>query len=189
MKQEIYNKFHAYLCDVVKHYRENKSLRNFSKLATKHGCTHITSQQFFEHGLHQLPCEVPPMLSYLIYDSIVADKRYKRKERERSKMQTVPSLPLKRFHDGEVVAWVDNRGLECIAVVDENGWYNYGYNIGKHGGIYYCEEVPENITLVEPSAEMLKRFLSELAKECWEEHMNNPKNELHFEYEKSIPTL
>lgn len=189
MKEETYNKFHAYLCDVVKHYRENKSLRNFSKLATKHGCTHITSQQFFEHGLHQLSIKVTPMLSCLIYDIIVAEKKAKRKARERAEMPTAPLLPLKRFRDGEVVAWVDSRGLECVAVVDENGWYNYGYNIGNHGGIYYSDEVPENITIVEPSAEMLKRFLAELAKECWDEHMSNPKNELHFEYEKAAPRL
>lgn len=88
MKQEIYNKFHAYLCDVCKHYQENKSLRHFSQLAAKHGCTKITTQQFFENSLH-LVAEPKFIQSCIIRDIIAGKDRERREEKANNNQPTL----------------------------------------------------------------------------------------------------
>ena len=81
MKQEIYTKFHADLCDVCRHYQEKKSLRHFSALAAKHGCTKITMQQFFENSLHLV--SEPKFIQSCIIRDIIAGKDKERREQEK----------------------------------------------------------------------------------------------------------
>lgn len=198
MKQEIYKKFHQYICEVVKHYKQTGSMRNFSKIARKYKCSRITQQMFFENSLHLIKDEPSFLQSCMIYDIVASKKKASRKPKAYKVPDVDPDLfnrPRLHFDDGQVVAWKWKSGTTDtvnIAVVDENGWFNYGYNVENDGDIYYGGNMNDyrgDIEYVEPPVSVLKEFLSQLAQVCWNEVMSNPRNALHFDYEKNNPTL
>ena len=49
-----YEKFHNYLCDVIRYYQEKKTLKGFSEIAKNHHCSKITTELFFQYGLHTI---------------------------------------------------------------------------------------------------------------------------------------
>ena len=140
MKEKYYIKFHEYLKDVVKHFQETGSMRNFSELSAKHKCTKITIPLFYEYGLHQVDGEPSRKISDTIRDRIY----------EEGRKQKGLEVKTTRFKKGEIIAWIKD-GRECVAVVDEDDMFCYCTNKAKDGGLWVYYEIPTDTEIIKPS--------------------------------------
>ena len=152
MKEKYYTKFHEYLKDVVKHFQETGSLRNFSDIAIKHKCTKISIALFYEYGLHLLEGEPSRKISDTIRDRIYDD------ERKRRGVNVVKP----RFNKGEIIAWIKD-GRECVAVVGEGDMFSYCLNYDCEGNWFVCDAIPTDVEFVKPSYANLMELAHHLA--------------------------
>lgn len=152
MKEKYYTKFHEYLKDVVKHFQETGSMRNFSKLSEKHKCTKVTIPLFYEYGLHLVEGEPSRKISDLIRDRIADD------ERKRKGMEVVKP----RFNKGDIIAWIKD-GRECVAVVDDGDMFSYCLNYDSEGNWFVCDAIPTDVEFISPSYSCLMELAHHLA--------------------------
>lgn len=153
MKEKYYIKFHEYLKDVVKHFQETGSMRHFSELSNKHKCTKITIPLFYEYGLHLVEGEPSRKISDTIRDRIYEDGK---------KSYNKPT----KFKNGDIVAWYNEDGLECIASMRDDGMFSYCLNFEKKGEVFTVGEIPEGVEIVKPSYELLMDFTKYLSEEA-----------------------
>lgn len=154
MKEKYYTKFHEYLKDVVKHFQETGSLRNFSDIALKHKCTKITIPLFYEYDLHLIEGEPSRKTSDLIRDRIADD------ERKRKGLEVVKP----RFNKGDIIAWIKD-GRECVAVADEDDMFFYCTNYDKQGDFFVSHNIPDDVEFVKPSYAGIIEYLQHLSAE------------------------
>lgn len=152
MKEKYYIKFHEYLKDVVKHFQETGSLRNFSDIASKHKCTKITVPLFYEYGLHLLEGEPSRKISDIIRDRITDDDRKKRGV----------EVKKTRFNKGDIIAWIKD-GRECVAIVDDGDMFSYCTNYDKQGDFFVYDPIPTDVEFVKPSYSGLLEVTQQLA--------------------------
>ena len=162
MKEHYYTKFYEYLKDVVKHFQKTGSMRNFSKLSTKHKCTKITVPLFYEYGLHLVEGEPSRKVSDTIRNRITNDER-KRKGAD---------VKSTRFNKGDIIAWIKD-GRECVAVVDEDDMFSYCLNYDADGNWFLCDAIPTDVEFVQPSYANLLVFARHMADcEAYHRKMN-----------------
>lgn len=69
----------------------------------------------------------------------------------------------KTINKGDIVAWkVNERGDQAVCVATSPDWFQYSYNHDDNGEMYYAGNIPDDVELVEPSVDTLKKFITGL---------------------------
>lgn len=161
MKQEIYETFYNYLCEVVEMYQTKGNLRNFSAISKKWGVKAITKDLFYENALHIIPKGEKPTreMSDRIRNII------SRKDIERHNKN--------RFHEGDIVAWERN-GFRSIAVMRGDGLFsvclNYRNREDEQNRLWEVDNLPCDVTIEKANASDLKRLTLFLVYDCYKEN-------------------
>ena len=72
-------------------------------------------------------------------------------------------MEVKTINKGDIVAWkVNERGDQAVCVATSPDWFQYSYNHDDNGEMYYADNIPDDVELVEPSVETLKKFIAGL---------------------------
>lgn len=158
MKNERLENFHNYLCDVVLHYQENGTLKNFSVLAEKWKVKAITKEMFYMHDLHKIKYPEQPTRE--------------KSDMVRNEMAQMGSCRRNsvRFKIGDVVAWNHgNEDLRSVAVVAEYNQFsvclNYRGRKDETDRIWYVDNLPKNTIIEYATKEDMKRLIGVLASE------------------------
>ena len=162
MNKESYDKFYYYLCDVVRLYQTNNSLRNFSILAKKWKCKSITKDLFYEFNLHKIKS---PALPHRAVSDII---RNKLAERDAIQHQTT------RFKEDDFVAW-ENNGFRSVAHVRSDGLFsiclNYRGREDEVNRLWEVDELPNDVALEKANMSDIKRLALHLIKDCYKENI------------------
>lgn len=161
MKQEIYERFYSYLCEVVELYQAKGNLKNFSDIAKKWGVAAITKDLFYENALHILPKGTLPTRE----QSDLIRNTMSRKDKER--LQKII------YKDGDIIAWERN-GFRSVAVMRADGLFsiclNYRNREDEQNRLWEVDSIPQNVTTEKANSGDLKRLVLFLVKDCYKEN-------------------
>lgn len=154
MKEEIYERFHLYLCDVVSYYQENKTLKNFSDIAKKWGVKAIPKELFYVYNLHQLNGQPTRQVSDKIRDILSKQDAIRRKKN--------------RFHHGDVVAWERN-GQRSVALLESDKEFivclNYRSREDEKDRVWVHDSMPDDVVVEKANMEDVLSLLRTIVKE------------------------
>lgn len=143
-----YEKFHNYLCDVIRYYQEKKTLKGFSEVAKNHHCAKITTELFYQYGLDEIadPSMLDKKVSHKIRNQISKSylERYGVKKEEPIYDNSVCTF--KHFKDKVDLLINDadipplSKGMLVYIVTKENKWILDWFAYAKFydNKLHYC---------------------------------------------------